>query len=98
MILRSKWQNHWERFQEGIYNNIEDPNVLAALSTNDVYSVYRDEHCYVEYNTKLANEVATSNNNDTAFIKGQIKKDRSKNFGFKEVKYKREYWLFSVCL
>lgn len=71
-----------KRYSQGFYNKITDPNILADILTKDVLSVHNDEHFYIEYNPKLAKQLATPDSN---YIKEQLIINRSKNYGFKKV-------------
>lgn len=74
-----------KRFKEGAYNNIKDPNLLAAMLTNDVNSVYRDEHFHVEYNPGMSKELNGDIDDVPRMVEEKLNKERSKNFGFKKV-------------
>ena len=71
------------KYKQGLYNNITDPNSLADVLTQDVLSVHNDEHFFIEYNPVLAEKLLLPK--DSLYWAEQLKLDRSKNHGFKKV-------------
>jgi hypothetical protein len=73
-----------KRLKEGHYSNIPDPHTLAGLLTEDVLSIYHDEHFHVEYNPLLANEISGNIDDVPKMVAEKLQLERSKNFGFKK--------------
>lgn len=73
-----------KRYKEGRYNNIRDPHTLAALLTEDVRSVYRDEHFHVDYNPALIDELNNNIDDVPKMVEEKLKRERAKNFGFRK--------------
>ncbi len=74
-----------KRFKEGRYNNIHDPYTLAGLLTEDVRSVYRDEHLHIDYNPGLIDELNNNIEDVPKMVEEKLNHDRAKNFGFRKV-------------
>lgn len=72
-----------KKYKQGLYNKITDPNILADLLTKDVLSVHNDEHFFIEYNPKLAEQLTLPK--DSVYWAEQLKIDRAKNHGFKKI-------------
>lgn len=73
-----------KRLKEGCYNRINDPHTLAGMLTEDVATVYRDEHFHVEYNPGMINELNGNIDDVPKMVEEKLNKERSKNFGFKK--------------
>lgn len=71
--------------KKGVYNNINDPHILAAMLTNDVNSIHLDEHFHVEYNPGMADELLGNIDDVPKMVAERLNKAKSKNFGFKKV-------------
>lgn len=72
-----------KKYKDGLYNKITNPSTLADILTKDVLSVHNDEHFFIEYNPKLAEQVALPR--DSVYWAEQLKIDRAKNHGFKNI-------------
>ncbi len=72
-----------KKYKDGLYNKITNPSTLADILTKDVLSVHNDEHFFIEYNPKLAEQLALPR--DSVYWAEQLKIDRAKNHGFKNI-------------
>lgn len=73
-----------KKLKEGRYAKVNDPHTLAALLTEDVNSVYRDEHFHVEYNPTMIDELSGNIEDVPKLVEEKLNRERSKNFGFKK--------------
>jgi hypothetical protein len=73
-----------KRLKDGHYSNIADPHILAGLLTEDVLSIYHDEHFHVEYNPVLANEISGNIEDVPKMVAEKLQLEKAKNFGFKK--------------
>ncbi|MBA2613038.1 MAG: S41 family peptidase [Bacteroidetes bacterium] len=72
-----------KKYKDGLYNKVTNPSTLADILTKDVLSVHNDEHFFIEYNPKLAEQLALPR--DSVYWAEQLKTDRAKNHGFKNI-------------
>lgn len=73
-----------QRLKEGRYNAVNDPNLLAALLTEDVASVYRDEHFHVEYHPDMIAELSNDIDDVPRLVEEKLNRERARNFGFRK--------------
>lgn len=74
-----------KRYDEGVYNRIDDPYVLAGMLTSDINAVQRDEHFHVEYNPALAAEVSGNIEDVPRMVAQKLAQEKARNYGFKRV-------------
>ncbi len=74
-----------KRYDEGVYNRIEDPYVLAGLLNSDGNAVQKDEHFHVEYNPALAAEVSGNIDDVPRMVAQKLAQEKARNYGFKRV-------------
>lgn len=74
-----------KQLKEGRYNNIKNPHTLAAMLTEDVCSIYKDEHFHVEYNPGMIDELTGNIDDVPKLVENKLNRERAKNFGFRKV-------------
>jgi hypothetical protein len=73
-----------KKYEEGVFNRIEDPNILADALTAEILSAHRDEHFHVDYNTALADEVLGNIEDVPKMVAEKLEEEKLKNYGFKK--------------
>jgi len=74
-----------EKWKLKAYDSISEPHLFAKTLTNDVKSVFKDEHFHVDYDTVMAYEVSGEIEDIPAFVEAKLKQEKEKNFGYKKI-------------
>ncbi|MGX1928657.1 S41 family peptidase [Flagellimonas sp. 2504JD4-2] len=88
--VASKMNAHlYDKLKQGGYKNVDDPDEFAQILTDDLQSVSKDLHLRVRFDPEGISQrrnASLSAEDSIAFVENRLKRNRARNYGFKEVR------------